>query len=155
MTTISKRINVLFLAMAIAFVPVYADNADIYSEEIAQEYEDFQELNEVEDQKTDVWYKKHSRYIIAAAVTTIAVYALAVHKNKITGPIALLTALFCAEKTIDTPKTQNIAPQGGNSVTSPTNNIIEEKTSGFISTLNHDTVKASINAALNGYEDLE
>jgi len=157
MVTVSKRINVLFLAMAIAFMPVYADNTTTYSEEVTQEYEDFQELNELEDQKADVWYKKHSRYIIAAAVTTVVLYALAVHKNKITGSGALLAALFFAEKKIDDNKNnkQNTDSQGSNPVTNSTNKTIEPKTSGTEITLNHDRVKASINSSINGYDDIE
>lgn len=86
MNMISKKINAILLAAAIASAPAYAA--------------EMQPTEQQDAERTSVvWYKKRSTHLIAAvAATTIGLYALAVRKNKIAGPVALFTALFCGCK---------------------------------------------------------
>lgn len=92
MNTISTRINVIFLATMVACAPVCA--SENQSVTIVAEQQD-----PTNTQDSVVWYKKRSTHIMAAlAATAVGIYALAVRKNKIAGPMALFTALFCANK---------------------------------------------------------
>ena len=86
MNTISKKINAIIFAAVVASAPVYA------SEMQTTEQQDTAETSVV-------WYKKRSTHMVAAAAATaIGLYALAVRKNKIAGPVALFTALLCGSK---------------------------------------------------------
>jgi hypothetical protein len=79
---ISKKINAILLATVIA-------SASAYAAEVQQ--------TEQQDtaQTSVIWYKKRSTHLVAAAAATvIGVYALAVRKNKIAGPVAWATTLF-------------------------------------------------------------
>jgi hypothetical protein len=104
MNTISTKINAILLATMVATAPVCA--SENQSVVIISEQQDA-----ADTQDSVVWYKKCStKHVIAGlAATAIGLYALAVRKNKIAGPIALLTALssFCAKKNIAEVKDGN------------------------------------------------
>ena len=85
-----KQINAFMCALIIVCASI-----------CAQETQSVQvgESGESSAQKSVVWYKKRSTRIMAAlAATAVGIYALAVRHNKIAGPIALFTALFCCHK---------------------------------------------------------
>lgn len=102
MNTISTKINAILLATIVAIAPVCA--SENQSTIIVSEEQDM-----ANTQDSVVWYKKcTTKHVIAGlAVTAIGLYALAIRKNKIAGPIALLTALFCAKKNIAEVKDGN------------------------------------------------
>lgn len=101
MNKISVRVNAILLATVVFFAPAYA----VENEQL--EVTLVQQQDAVSSSEHVVWYKKRSTYIAAAAATAVVAYAIAVHKNKIVGPIALFTALFCAEKQITEDKDDN------------------------------------------------
>jgi hypothetical protein len=99
---VSKRINAILLTTIVACAPVYA--AENQPTEIASEQQDTAKTCD----SSVVWYKKRSTHIVATvAATAIGLYALAVRKNKIAGPIALFTAIFCANKKAQEVKNPN------------------------------------------------
>lgn len=102
MNTISRQTKIYICALIIACMPVYSIKSDCAIIENIKK----------EDKKVDVWYKKRSTHLIAAAgaVTVAALYALAVYKNKMMGPIALLAALYGAEKNIEKTDNTKINP---------------------------------------------
>ncbi len=116
MNTISKKVNAVLFAIMVACAPVCA--SENQTMEMVSEQQDT-----ANEQNSVVWYKKRSTHIMAAfAATAVGIYAIAVRKNKIAGPVALLTAgghllkslFFCANKKAQEVKNEGEVKDAGN-----------------------------------------
>jgi hypothetical protein len=88
MNTFNSKKNKLFLMVAlVAAMPLHGMESEVV-EVVSTEQQSEQET-------ANVWYENRSTQIAAAAVVcAVAAYAIAVRMNKLSSPVALLTALF-------------------------------------------------------------